>query len=425
MRLNIFSIITRWPIRKITILLMALFICNRLYMRYLYYEPNFPTEVRESKRVLIASCNGGAGHKIAAQALKEKLQKMDCHVDILYADDYWFMNTIIQSYNNALTHKTGRWIYNNIGLYLCPYIAQYIKITMPHDIALKHKYNTIICCTMLTGLYLDKLKYTKIPSVVIPTDLLSIHPSVWFDNSTSSYIIPITMQDQATHIPENRKYFVEFPPIRSAFFDDRASKIERKKQLELDVSKKAILVCFGGAGSLQSIDIMNYVVESEYCLEHQYVFVCGNNANLELKLSNLKQNLIDQYMKANNTDKADKIRNNFIIKGFVDNMHQWMQGCDIVIGKPGPGIILECLASNLMFITSSSEVLMQEQFNLQFIDKYKMGAIIDDFKMPYLEQSIQSLLSLPTPDFSNIMTHNPTDDIVEEIMRIIDKNLTI
>jgi 1,2-diacylglycerol 3-beta-galactosyltransferase len=63
--------------------------------------------------------------------------------------------------------------------------------------------------------------------------------------------------------------------------------------------------------------------------------------------------------------------------GFVDNMHEWMAACDVIITKAGPGTIAEALISGLPILLNGN-VPCQEEGNIPYVVDNGVGAFETD-----------------------------------------------
>ena len=64
---------------------------------------------------------------------------------------------------------------------------------------------------------------------------------------------------------------------------------------------------------------------------------------------------------------------NVIIRGFVDNMEQWMVACDAIVTKAGPGTIAESLICGLPIMLNGF-IPCQEAGNVPFVVDNKVCA---------------------------------------------------
>ena len=64
----------------------------------------------------------------------------------------------------------------------------------------------------------------------------------------------------------------------------------------------------------------------------------------------------------------------FVIKGYTENTHKYLQASDLVIGKAGPNLLFETVATQTPFF-AISHIAGQEDGNLDIIKKYKLGFV--------------------------------------------------
>ena len=57
---------------------------------------------------------------------------------------------------------------------------------------------------------------------------------------------------------------------------------------------------------------------------------------------------------------------NVLVRGFVDNMEQWMVACDAIVTKAGPGTIAESLICGLPLLINGY-IPCQEAGNVPFV----------------------------------------------------------
>jgi 1,2-diacylglycerol 3-beta-galactosyltransferase len=128
-------------------------------------------------------------------------------------------------------------------------------------------------------------------------------------------------------------------PIRKGFWSteesttskaiDEATKKQMRKELGLDADLPTVLVVGGGdgMGGIENIskELGNRLGRSGTKATSQMVVVCGNN---EAAFKNLENSYCGKGVKV-------------FVKGFVNNMDEWMKASDALVTKAGPGTIAE------------------------------------------------------------------------------------
>ena len=134
---------------------------------------------------------------------------------------------------------------------------------------------------------------------------------------------------------------------------DRAA--ERRK-LGLDPERQTGLVMFGGQGS-------NVMMEIARALDTQLICICGKNENLAARLRELSR------------------PSPMFVEGFTKQVPYYMRLADFFIGKPGPGSLSEALAMKLpVIVERNAWTLPQERYNAEWITKKQVGIVLPNFR---------------------------------------------
>jgi len=138
------------------------------------------------------------------------------------------------------------------------------------------------------------------------------------------------------------------------------SKIRRS--LDLSTDKFTIVIVGGGEGTVSILKILPAFADLKDKI--QVIFICGKNKGLfrSLKLFRAMYELKNEG------------GTKFIVKGYTDNTHEYIQVSDIVIGKAGPNLLFETIATHTPFF-AISHIAGQEDGNLEIIKKYKLGFV--------------------------------------------------
>jgi 1,2-diacylglycerol 3-beta-galactosyltransferase len=126
-----------------------------------------------------------------------------------------------------------------------------------------------------------------------------------------------------------RKGFWSTEESTTATATDAATKKGMRKELGLDVDLPIVLVVGGGdgMGGIESIskELGSRLGRSGTKPTSQMVVVCGNN---KAACKNLEKSSWGKGVKV-------------YVKGFVNNMDEWMKASDALVTKAGPGTIAE------------------------------------------------------------------------------------
>lgn len=152
-------------------------------------------------------------------------------------------------------------------------------------------------------------------------------------------------------------------PVRPAFWRDELDKEAAKARLGLRVGVPAVLIVGGGDGVGGVRKIAERIAE-RINLElgvngAQVVVVCGRNVRLREQL----------------TKREWPVK--VTVRGFVNNMSEWMAASDLIVSKAGPGTIAEALIRGLPIVLSGF-LPGQEAPNVKFVTDAGVGAFSRD-----------------------------------------------
>jgi 1,2-diacylglycerol 3-beta-galactosyltransferase len=128
-------------------------------------------------------------------------------------------------------------------------------------------------------------------------------------------------------------------PIRREFWERAIPKAKLRRRLGLDKDAQTVLLMGGGDG-VGGLD----QIAKEVCKEcgkipaqSQVVAICGNNKKLMHDLSSRTY--------------PDNVK--VVVKGFVNNVDEFMGASDCLVTKAGPGTIAEAMTRGLPMVLSS------------------------------------------------------------------------
>ena len=376
-------------------------------------------------QVLILTLNASGGHMSAAQALGESLKNRGIYSDILPIDQYCDPFSMFGlHYEQATRSSFGRlWINKILGptywLFL-PVITHSLRVLLPEIL---DNYKCIVSVMPFLGTLFSYLEeFHTLPTILIPTDLhdpfvyfhwipnflatspvMSHHPGYWLESKDAYGLYLLGSEklvEQAKEIG-----LVNFKPIsgmiiKKQFTDLQTSKVELQKKLGIPLGKKVVLFLFGSCGSIEMIKLIKIMQNSDYYC----VFVCGKSKEIKRMLEKL------------DVDKKHRIL------GFIDNVPEWMKASDICVGKPGPGVISECIASNIpLVVKDGPDVMMQEKYNLEYIKGKKLGGLVRKWK------ELPALLEEMFRDYAQYqeaIAAIPKNNALEETCSLIQKIIT-
>ena len=322
--------------------------------------------------------NTGGGHRASALALQagfDELYPDRFHVDIidLIADHLrWPLNQIPKAYPYLSSRGTGLWklLY---GSGTDPVISNALSTAGSRlsvgpvlDAFAHYQPDLIVSVHPLmqrVSMMVEERLPRRIPYATVVTDLTTAHP-LWFHPEVDMTYVASEFTYQLAQdrgvVPERLRLCGL--PIRPAFARPAAPKPELRQALEMDLELPAVLIVGGGegVGPVEEIAIRtaDHLGAGEVPLG-QMVVICGRNQGLQERLAGRAWPIPTQ------------------VRGFVENMPDWMAACDCVVTKAGPGTIAEALISGLAIVLSG-HIPGQEEGNVPFVVDNGVGEYSED-----------------------------------------------
>ena len=352
--------------------------------------------------VLIFSMKTSGGHDAVAKALQNRFNQLRVPSNILYVDDYdYFSFSTI--YDTLMRTSIGRNTLNLINKVFWNNGENYLYFSYKYfaNEDIKKKYNPFCMISVIPFFYkalqdLNK-EYPNAKSFIIPTDVYNPYKKYWISDDNTNYLLGSKMLMEIADDKPNKKE-ISGMILRPEFTEDIKSREERRKQLNTLDNRPLITLLFGGSGSDQMEDLMYEIIRLRLDQKYLFAFITGKNKALKRRLEILKsQNNID-----------------CLIRGYESDIYLWMQASNILVGKPGPGIIFECQASHLPIIIIEKDILSQEIYNLQIARK--MGICIQEYSQ--FEKAIKEILNNSTK-YEQFFDQLPKNQALNEAVDII------
>lgn len=337
----------------------------------------------KKKKVLILMSDTGGGHRASAQALDQALSELfpnqfDVKITDIWTDHANFpFNRFVPTYRflakNPLLWR-GFYAYgafpptklftevwskqNSYGSF-----KSCIVNANPDVVVSVHP----LCQLMPLSIVgeMNKMrdpKLSKIKFVTVVTDLAGAH-STWFDRRVDACFVPSQMVKRLAlrNGVTTDKIRERGLPIRPAFWKDAKdgkSKDKLRKELGLHSQAKTVLLMGGGdgVGGLQQITTEVAKKLRNASKMSQLVVICGHNKRVSdtLKAQTWPSNV------------------NVVVRGFCQNIDEYMAASDCLVTKAGPGTIAEAMIRGLPMILSSY-LPGQEAGNVPYVTKGGFG----------------------------------------------------
>ena len=317
-------------------------------------EQNSIKENVENK-VLILSCGTGGGHNSAALAIQENLIEKGIRADFIE-----YLDIISPKIKNQINHLYIKSTYGNGKVFKAVYhlgeLYQKLDIKSPvyqlnkmnrkklYKYIKEHGYKYIVTTHLFAAQALTAIKKEyPIHFMQIATDYVCI--PFWEETNPDLFVIPSPLLKEG-FVKKGFKEEILLPtgiPVATSFFDT--------KEIPELKDKDVILLTSGSMGFGQIKDI---VVNLLAQINNAYlVVICGSNEKLKEEL-----------------EKIDNV--NLIVKGFVNNMNDYMAASTVVISKPGGLTTTEIAAMNKPLV-HMMPIPGVEDYNANFFANNKMS----------------------------------------------------
>lgn len=324
------------------------------------------------KKITILYTASGGGHKAAAEALKAILER-----DGLYSVSV--VNVYAEIIPNLdgfrFTPFGGEEIYNRFvqgrgwtGLFALMFYGVVIgSIYLQWKMGLRQlesywraeKPDLVISVIPLLNTLLSRsLQSTRIPFMVVMTDLKEPQKFTWLPGDNTTTIVCGTHEsyDDAIKKPHPPSLVHETSglPVNPAFYDQNEIHIAESRMgegLQSDLPTGCML--YGGSGSRRMVDLAKALISLEE--PFQMIFLCGRHEKTAEAIRNLK------------------LPYPHLILGYTKEMSYYMKISDFFIGKPGPGSLNEALVMELPVLLDCKKLLLQERYNIQWIEQKQIG----------------------------------------------------
>ncbi|MDR0857927.1 MAG: galactosyldiacylglycerol synthase [Oscillospiraceae bacterium] len=313
--------------------------------------------------VLIVSVTAGNGHNAAGDAIAQQFRSLSASTKIEIAQEdlyeycgqlfyqvmdkgYLFMTRYLpelfgSAYDQLDTSESSRRVGAVISAssFMANRFSSYFLDSSPDVIIATH----VFAANVLS--YLKAKGQISAPIIGILTDYC-IHP-YWEDCTNIDYLV--TPDESLAYSAERKGMAVEklLPfgiPVREKFLVPTDA-VSARKALGLNEALRTVLVMGGSMGFGEIAETVDDILaQSE---DYQVVVICGNNRKLYEDLQKRENALL-------------------YVEGFVDNVNQYMDACDVIVTKPGGLTATELLVKNLPAIIINP-IPGPETRNLEFL----------------------------------------------------------
>ncbi len=381
---------------------------------------------QNNPKILIISSDTGGGHRSAAQAISDGVEKFwkgeSAVVRIIKAveESHRVTDKLVNSYNWILRNKQHwmkylYWFVNKVRpetreffMRRCiGFCKEIFEKWCPHIVVSVHPLTQHIFARILKELKLSE----QIPLVTVVTDPCYGFWKGWACNDVSLYLVANEdARDQLIDygiLPEKIK--ISGMPINPKFHEvDETDAQEARRAFGLNPEKFTVFVNAGWVGGGNIPQIFKELTRGE--LDIQTIFLAGKNEDLRKQAEELA--------------KTAKFPVKVI--GYSDEIEKLMQSANVMISKLGGLTTFEALACHLPIIADTTTPPMpQEAGTVNLLAKRGAGILLN--KASDIVPTIQGLLadSKKYADMkaatAGMTIPNSTHNIIREIAALLPK----
>jgi UDP-N-acetylglucosamine:LPS N-acetylglucosamine transferase len=330
------------------------------------------------KRLLVLYGPGGNGHKSGAKMIKETFSRKYPEHEVIVWDVVDianpFLKFCLELYDNLLKAdpkyvKYGFNLMNNINSdkALTPFFPRTINMLASKLDEVKPDV-VVSVYSAINNFIVAAMKqlgwYNKIPFTIVCTDLTDkflngwVHPEA---NLMIGFLEESKKQMVEYGMPAEKIQVLGGPPVNPLFSDNSLTKADARKMFGLQDDVFTVLIMSGGIGLKTIYTFTKQLVNSS--LPVQLLVCCGKNEKLKAKVDKLVKHT----------------KKNVKVFGFTDQVHNLMDAADVIVTKPGPGVIAEAIVKELPIVLDNiSEIMPQEFGNVEYVLSNGVGKKVSE-----------------------------------------------
>jgi 1,2-diacylglycerol 3-beta-galactosyltransferase len=327
-------------------------------------------------RILILMSDTGGGHRSAAQAIEQGLQRRAGEAVQVSVVDYLALSGFPLSWArpgySVIIHHPWLWriifratdrsilpalLHGPAGGLVRRAVRLAVQQVRPDIVVSVHPLATAPASDALDEMSRAGARRLAepLPLVVVVTDMVTIHPA-WAAPRAEA-VVAATEKAKKTlvqfGVPEERISVLGLP-VDARCAETTASRQDLRRQLGWDEGRFAVLLVGGGEGAGGLEEQVAAIAETTQGL--QLAVVAGRNEHLCERLRGRDWGLtLHSY-------------------GFVQNMPDLMRAADLLVTKAGPGTISEALVCGLPMVITSA-LPGQEEGNVGYVVDHGAGLL--------------------------------------------------
>ena len=317
--------------------------------------------MKQNKKKKVALFTGPEGHLSISQSAQEALEdKYDVEVFYdrdslfaLYTPIYQYLPVVHQvPFKLSKLGPAKRFMNDLFRQKYGQKISQFIDKTKP-DICISTIY-------MFNPTLEELSQKLNIPFVNIVSDPATIHPLFLSETADSNAVFDQDAQKICQELAPTGKFDITGWLVRSRFYD-QITKKKARGEFDLDPDMMTLLIAAGSEGSAMVMKLIPALFNLDRPV--QIIVACGSNKQL---LNSVKA-FSSLLQRSNSSSKL-------IPLGFTDQIDLYMHAADLIVGKAGPNMLFEAVATHTPFL-AITHISGQEDGNLDIIHNYNLGFV--------------------------------------------------
>ncbi len=333
------------------------------------------------QHIMIVTASTGGGHNSAAHYLKQSFEERGIFaltIDMFKATSK-ASNYVMQEGYNTLAEKAPK-LYGTLyrwtnqkqlsdAVFSTLFTGTVFRLSYLLD---KIEPKLLIATHPFAGKLIGHLKHkgrTNVPLMQIVTDFIP-HNSYFHKNIDVYVVASEYSQNALIEMGVNKERIYTYGiPVKKSFYNRKERAFNEDKPLQL--------LIMGGSMGLSAIaSVIRELISGKNRQHLTLTVVCGRNKELY-------DNLAKEY-------QEDIREGKIILHGFVDNVDELMESCDLIVSKPGGLTASEAILKSIPMIIPFY-IPGQEHGNVEFLVEHNMAIEARDIEQlnSHLEQFIE------------------------------------
>ncbi|MBX2885871.1 MAG: hypothetical protein KTR32_38295 [Granulosicoccus sp.] len=335
------------------------------------------------KKILILSNESGSGHKQTARVLAQALQRKSHNTRILSTFNELFIDL---DFGDKFFGFSGEAIYNTVilkreaspllyrfyfGLIHYLYrVPRQKELTRRLQVFFKReKPDLVISVIPIINQEIVTAIEKQCPCVILQTDLFEHEEQSWFWRKLLPEGVWFVKDSHPFQLSGTEKGYTQarnYNPckhkvrqisgtvIDPRFLEEKQLDVEAERgKLGLNMEQRVGMFLYGGYPPERVLKLAKQL--DEINVDAQFIFICGNNKVLQEALEKLPTS----YRK--------------VVVGYSKEIPHYMKIVDFLVGKSGPGTIMESIALGLPLLLDVSHVMPHESKNAPWVEEQNLG----------------------------------------------------